>query len=310
MAIGCTAQRETFSRHNSNCLDRASKKKNLRSMSATRDTDTETRLITINSTHRSSVGDSTTDFSVDLIDASPELRDRVIGVSVETVGFLNVINNVRYPYNDLRFTLYPFPAAPISYTATVEPGQYTYIEYAAALQQAMRDAINDTTYGPPLVVYSIPPTAGQPAKVAIRYDSPAPETFIYIPYDRYSAPFIIGMTQDIELSDTTGELAFRPNLAGPLALLLHTRSMAGSRSSVNGDGSPSETLLTVPVRVPYGQPDNIHLSGDNRPLTIYSAGAHKNLANIDVSLRHLDNTPVDLGSGEMYVTFRVWLSHR
>jgi len=274
------------------------------------ETDMETRLVTINSTHRSSVADTTTDFSVDLIDAVPELRDRVLGVSVETVGYLNVINNVRHPFVHLYFSLTNTTNGTTQYKATVPEGQYTYIDYAAALQTAVRDAINDPIYGPPFSVLPLEESNGQPARLVLMYLLAEPGAYMTIPYDRQTAPFIIGMNEDIRLDNDIGPLDFRPNLSGPMALLLHTRSLAGSRSSVNGDGTPSEALLTVPVRVPYGRADNIHMAGDNRPLVVYSAGAHRNLANIDVALKHLDGSPVDLGTGEMYVTFRVWLSHR
>lgn len=270
----------------------------------------ETRLITINSSHKSSVAQLTTDFSVDLINAIPELRDRVMGASVETVGFMNLINNVRHPYNHLYFTLYTATSGNISLKATVPEGNYNWVEYAGVLETAMQLAIDDVLFGPALSVTAVPASLGAPAKIALFYDTPDPGAHIIIPYDRATAPYIIGMDQDILLNDVAGYLSFRPNLGGPMALLLHTRAMAGSRSSVNGDGSPSEALLTIPVRVPYGQADNIHLGGDNRPLALYSSGAHRNLANIDVTLKHLDGAVVDIGTGEMYVTFRVWLAQR
>lgn len=270
----------------------------------------ETRLITINSSHKSSMAQVTTDFSVDLINAIPELRDRVMGASVETVGFANFINNVRHPYNHLYFIFGSTLGGAVPLTATIPVGNYDWVEYAAALQTAMQAAIDDVTYGPAMTVTAIPAAAAAPAKIVLHYDSPDFGSYVLINYDRGSAPYIIGMDQDIQLDDAIGELAFRPNLGGPMALLLHTRAMAGSRSSVNGDGTPSEALLTIPVRVPYGQVDNIHLAGDNRPLALYSSGAHRNLANIDVTLKHLDGAVVDIGTGEMYVTFRVWLAQR
>ena len=263
----------------------------------------ETRLITINSSQRSiGGGETTTSFTVDLLGCTPEIRNNVVGVSVETVGFVNLIENVDERYNYLYVE-----RDGITYDVVIEPGQYDYVTLAATITQALNIQL-----GYPVDTFQAIPKGeegGQPALIELKFDEVQSITILGL---RDSLSHILGIPTgfNIELGDGLPNPIFRPNLYGPMAVLLQTRALAGSRNSVNGTGQPSPTLMTIPLRGTYGSVENMHMGGEDRPLVVYSKGADRNLNNIDVSLTHLDGSPVNLGeTGEMYVTFRVWIRH-
>lgn len=262
----------------------------------------ETRLITINSSHRSSPNDPTTNFSVDLNNATPEIRDRCVGVSVETVGFLNVMNNITPLYSRLLVT--HVDGGTTDYVITLTVGHYDFTEFALEVQTAVTAALG--LVGGEFTATAVPESAGDPAMISLAYTAAGS---ISITYDRLSAAYPLGIGETIQLTSGGGAQAYRPNLQGPMAVKLLTRSLCSSRASVDGDGSPAAVIMTIPIRTAFGQIENMHMGGEDRPLVTYGHGSSRDLTNIDVSLRHLDGSLVDLGTGEMYVTFRVWLDH-
>ena len=264
----------------------------------------ETRLITINSSHRSSPNDLTTNFSVDLNNATPEIRDRCVGVSVETVGFLNVMNNITPLYSRMLVTHFDGVATTTEHVVTLTVGHYDYTEFALEVQTAVTVALS--LAGGEFTTTAVPESGGDPAMISLAYTIGG---YINITYDRLSATYPLGIGESIQLTSAGGAQSFRPNLQGPMAVKLVTRALCSSRASVDGDGTPAAVIMTIPIQTAFGQIENMHMGGEERPLVTYGHGSSRDLTNIDVSLRHLDGSIVDLGTGEMYVTFRVWLDH-
>jgi hypothetical protein len=264
----------------------------------------ESRLITINSAHRTSNSNenNTTNFSVDLLNATPEIRDRVLGVSVETVGFVNHLDNVYASTETLYVT-----RDDVTYSVTLGVGLYNYVELADRVTEAVTNQLG-LTPGEYVATAHHEVDAG-PATISHSYTPIIPGSTLTFEYVRQSAAHPLGYSQTFTIGVGLDIPFFRPNLYGPMAVVLHTRALAGSRSSVDGLGAASATIMTIPIQVPYGRVVSMHMGGEERPSILYSEGADRNLTNIDVSLRHLDGSNVDIGTGEMYVTFRVWIRH-
>lgn len=262
----------------------------------------ETRLITINSTQRTSVSQSTTNFSVDLLNAVPEIRDRVVGVSVETVGFVNYLNNVTAATSRLLVE-YNDGVSTTTYIVTIPPGSYNYGELAYVIALEVNATLSLTNE---FTAIDLPENVGQPAVVELSYVGPG---YINLIYDRQSAAFPLGLTETIQLNTAGGPISHRPNLYGPLSVKLYTQALCGSRASVDGNGNPAPVIMTIPITSSYGEVQSMHMVGENRPTILYGHGSSRDLSNIDVSLRHLDGGVIDIGTGEMFVSFRVWLSH-
>jgi hypothetical protein len=237
----------------------------------------------------------------------PEIRDRVLGCSVESVGFVNMIDNITPATSRLLVTYYD-GATTQDYVITILPGHYSYTELAEELELAVYDQLFGGAGDVFFTATAVPAEGGQPALIALEFTEVG--SYIDIVYDRNTLAFPLGLGDaSTRLSTATGPVLNRPNLYGPIAVLLSTRALSGSRSSVNGNGEATPTLMSVPLSVPYGSIQTMHMGAETRPVVQYSHGAHRNLSNIDVSLRHLDGSLVDLGTAEMYVSFRVWLKH-
>lgn len=259
----------------------------------------ETRLVTIDSSQRTNPLAPTTDFEVALPSVS-SIRDDVVGCSVESISFPNLIGNV---YSSLNLLYVDYEGA--SYEIAIPRGAYNYVDLCTVLTEAL-----NTTLGlaPDTVeVVPIAPIAGQSAEIGFLYDGASP---INITAVKHTLSYVIGipMGSVIQLGFGLPSPSFRPNLFGPLAVMLHT-SLSGSRASINGLGQSSRAVMTIPIAdTGYGQLVHQHSVGAERPLVVYSQGI--DLTNITVALKHLTGEPIDIGTAPMLVTFRVWLKHR
>lgn len=267
----------------------------------------ETRLLTITSDNADleDALQTTTNFTVDLGNNTSDLAGHIVGFSVESVGFTNLLPNIRPGWamtvirNGLRWVV------------TI-PGNvfYSINKFAEQLQFAM-----DNTVGPGLVTVSVLENGnfdggdllqfqvndvGFPQEVSILSDGPL--------------AFAAGITQDLVLSDGSAQpylpVAVRTNLNGEQAVLLQTRQIVGQRPSLDGEGKSTMTIATIPITSAYGGLQNTYIGGADRPTVSYGPMTKFDLNGVDVSLRYLDGTPVFVDNTKMYVTFRIWLQSK
>lgn len=258
----------------------------------------ETRLITINSAQREPGElNTSTHFEISLNNAG-KTRDHIVGISVESVGFVNIIGNV----HDYCTVLY-IEQAGLSYEVQIPAGQYNYVELADIVTEGINSVL---MLGGAFQVVPIAPADGQPAMIQLVYDEAGdPITILAL---RESMSHVLGFTENINLGFGLVNPAFRPNLYGDMAVLLSTRTLA-SGHSIDGRGDPSSTVMTIPIKAQYGTVNHVHVGGEERPLVMFSTHG-RSINNIDVQLLHLDGkTTVDIGTSEMFVTFRLWLHH-
>lgn len=268
----------------------------------------ETRLLTITSDNADleDALQTTTNFKVDLGNNTNDLAAHIVGFSVESVGFTNLLPNIR---PDWSMTVI---RNGIRWVVTI-PGNvfYSIDKFAEQLQFEF-----DNTVGPGLVTISVLEDGnfdggallqfqvndvGFPQVVAILADGPL--------------AFAAGITQGtLVLSDGGAQpylpVAVRTNLNGEQAVLLQTRQIVGQRPSLDGEGQSTTTIATIPITSVYGGLQNTYIGGAERPTVFYGPMTKFDLNGVDVSLRYLDGTPAFVDNTKMYVTFRIWLQSK
>lgn len=265
----------------------------------------ETRLIQINSDHADPLDpqQSNTNFQVSLGNSTTELRTGVVGFSVESVSFVNLLPNVREGVN--TFTVV---RNGVEITMTIPGEQYYTIDRLAVEMQAAID-----------LTYGYPGELAVTVAVGANYDGGDMLSFqvldaavitMYIQSD--------GLGYQLGINDTLTVAGFfdpfpydavltRTNLMGEHAVQLHTKHLIGSRTGIDGTGHTMDSVCTIPVTVEYGMIQSLYLAGDQRPTTLHGPQTHSELSIIDVSLRYLDGSLCWLENTKMHCTFRAWI---
>jgi hypothetical protein len=262
----------------------------------------ETRLLTISSDNAvPGTGATATNFTVDLGNNTSDLAANIVGVSVESVGFTNLLPNVRpgwalgYQRNGIRQVI------------EIEGNKF-YSIYKLA--EKLHQGFDDTSPG--LVTVSVEEDVNSDGGPLLKFqveDVGAPEN-ISVFADGELA-FVVGIQEELVLADGGPQpylpVYTRTNLNGEQAVMLHTRQVTGSRSGIDGRGRSAPVMATIPITQPYGSIQTLHLIGDNLPTTVYGPMTRFDLNGVDISLRYLDGTPAFVDNTKMFVTFRLWL---
>jgi hypothetical protein len=269
-------------------------------------TNMETRLIQVNSEHATSHNSkqSRTNFQVALGNSAPELRSDIQGFSVESVSFTNLVPNVREGHN--TFTLI---RNGIRYPIYVPGDKYYSIErFAETLQNSI-----DFNFGGPPGELEVRVATGMNYDggdlLSLHCTSTVPVQIVLL---AEGLAYQMGVYEDTYLADSLSDYPyeahqFRTNLVGENALQLCTKMMVGSRTSLDGSGESTSSVVTIPLNVEYGALQTIHLGGDRIPTTVYGPQTRSDLNLVDISLRYLDGTIAHLSNTRMHCTFRVWL---
>jgi hypothetical protein len=272
----------------------------------------ETRLLHISSDDRVSGDDTTASFNVNLRNSIPELEQGLLhGVSVESVGFANVLPNVRATdLENKRSDPFKFVFNGTPYEFTI-PGNtfYNIFKFAEAFDAGLNAPFEP--FAPFLVtVQQTGDDGGLRLYIELNDDIDGPNyviTFLAGGNLAYAA----GVTEDITIegvfSISLPPFDLRTNLNGEPAIMLHTRELLGSRNSVEGKGRPTSAVSTIPITVPYGSLQSYHYGGDNGPIIHYGSQTIPGINNIDISFRYADGSVVDLQGTRTFVTFRLWM---
>jgi len=287
------------------------------------------------SSKEANVFESTTNFSVNVGDVDREMMDNVIGVSVQSISFPNLIDNVRAGYNT-RLLLQAGvqvgdEMTAISNTAviTIPAGHYTIQQLMLALNEGLSFRaplwIGEFTYRE-----AVAPFPGSSGRVVLRMDTvpninwmvttvvkPAADDILF----RSSLlPSTLGMAIDWSLQSTRqntinpgfplvagDELVFEnpPLLNANSTVFLHSRQLVQSQRTIDGDGFLISSLEPVLLTSCYGEVQTQYCNQIQRP-TISYLRAHS-IEEIKVVLRHDNGQVVDLHGGDLLVTFRIWL---
>jgi len=267
----------------------------------------ETRLVQINSWQARHLDpqETTTNFGIHLKNSVTEfVNGSIHGLSLETVGFMNLVPNVREGRNALDYVLNG-----VNETLFLPESFYTLEQFVVALNTEF-DVI--PTLPPGTLVASIVEGAAPGGKDALglAYTGVVPLTLVG---NHHDLPYNMGLYEDV-VWDGVGPYeptVLRTNLQGEHALSLHSDTIVGSRRSVNGFGDSSSAIATLPINVPYGTLQVTDFNaGQNRPTVSHGPMTVTQLSNVDLAIRYLDGELVDLDKTPIFVTVRAWFHNK
>lgn len=252
------------------------------------------RLLQLNSAHSSSIGlpgGSTTNFVCQLGNQSRVLQ-HAIGISVESVVFHNLLPNVRSTQNTL-----PYAVDGVVQPTNSIPGDtwYTLDTFAAALLNICGAAVTFS------VAVGVGTDGGD--RLVMTNVSPATITIFATPN---SLSYHIGFPfDDLVLAPYTS-VTTRVNLQGEMAVQVHSKTLVGSATAIDGDGGATNALVTIPLSAEYGMMQTHHINGDNMPQVFFTRDSRPELFEIETNLRYMDGALAFTDNGPMFITYRVW----
>jgi hypothetical protein len=273
----------------------------------------ETRLLTLTSdaSNIPSSIESNTNFSSDLQGATPDLRGKIVGVSVESVSFDNMLNNVRddaFRQNRLEIN-----RQNVQIPFSIPGGFYNIDNLVRALQDEF-----DNQSPSREVEVTVQSGAGLDGgdRIGFRVVVDGVRWRIQGDTDRrdLSLATTIGMPPNVVtvLSDGVVPVAqlplllFRTRLQGDSALQVWSKSLVGSRTGLNGKGDAIPSLVTIPLTTSFGAIQTLHLKSD-LPTLIFGPMDQQDINSIDISLRRLDGSLAEMNGGKMHITLRLFL---
>jgi len=264
----------------------------------------ETRLLQINSDQREDApGYTSATFGVDIGNVISDLSS-IVGISVESCGFTNVVPNLRSTAGNNRLQ---GKRNGVDFDIEIPGDTFYTIQTLADTLQFFFDS--DLPGGPGQFEFTVVPNIGADGgdRLSIQYVL-APEVDLTLFADRQLA-YIMGMKEDITIAGAGPHPAIllRTNLQGEAAIGLHSRELLGSRNSILGTGTSNACVATLPLTVPYGLVQTHKFSSDI-PFVRYGPYTSPNISNIDISFRYTDDdSVVPLDNTKTFVVFRLWL---
>jgi len=290
------------------------------------------RMINITS-KEANVFASTTNFAVNVGDVDREMMDNVVGVSVQSISFPNLIDNVRANYNT-RVVLQAGVQVGNELTAIsnttaldIPSGYYTIKELMIALNEALTNA--PLWSGEFRYQQATAPFPASHSRVILRMDA-VPDvnwmiTVVINPgenqvFQSALLPTTLGMRLNWSLANVAqntldpanplgagDELVFvdPPLLNANSTVFLHSRQLIQAQRTIDGDGFLISSLEPVLLTSCYGEVQTQYCNQVERPTISYRS--RTSIEEIKITLRHDNGQVVDLHGGDLLVTFRIWL---
>ena len=272
----------------------------------------DSRILTITSdaSNPYSSLESNSNFVVGLQGATPELRGKIVGVSVESVTLFNLLENVRADTPTQNRLQTSRNGAQI--VIDIPGGFYTINTLAATLQEVF----DFTTGGIREVQVTVSAGIGLDGGDRLAFKVVVGGVRWILFGDRnaeISLAYPIGIREDINIisdgvtpPEDLPTTLFRTNLAGETAVQLWSKLLVGSRTGLNGRGESTPALVTIPITVPYGSIQTLYTHTD-KPTLIYGPMTSQDINSVDVSIRRMDGTIPQLEGTKIVVTLRLFL---
>lgn len=278
----------------------------------------ETRLINLNSRNADLGGAqqaNRNNFELNLGNNTTDLSSRIVGFSVESVSFVNLLPNVRPGWT---FTVREQLFEVTDEIKLTIPGDVFYnIESLASALQTAWNEYQVVVYGPlpPVLTITVAVGAGPNGGDLLQFeqqDAYNPPGLVTTILGDGPLAYAMGIPVDglLILRGEPGPYEpnlVRTNLNGEHAVVLQTRQITGARTSLDGNGRSTAAIITVPITVPYGAVQTLHVGGTERPTTVYGPQTQFDLNRVDMALHYLDGGLAFLDNTDMSVSLRVWL---
>ena len=254
---------------------------------------------------------SVASITANLRNSATNVKNRVVGVSVETAGFTNFIRNVPPKLTRMQMTAFNSTIYPDGTVFNVEiaAGQYDIDTLILALRDAFTVAAAPNPFFMGVAKFEEP---GQPAHLGFILNASflgTADGYVSIKREGASLARIIGVNRGEELIVGQYEQTRRkPILTGEQCVYVYSNALAAHRTSLGGHEVSDAIIATIPVTVPYGFVQTIQFQCDaQRPTIVYGPQVPSDLSNIDISFRDADRNVIDLVQGEIFCNVRLWL---
>jgi hypothetical protein len=265
----------------------------------------DTRLLVLGTRH-DAILSSPADVECNLRNAATNIKSRVVGVSIETAGFTNFMRNVTPHINKMTFTTFGSDLYPdgTELVVEIEPNQYDIDSFAEALQDGF-----DTVY-PGIIEIVVNSPAGLPKTISYKLlpaFGASGQGYITILRHKNIAR-VMGVNRgEVFVINQVDPVTKYPLLYGNQCVYIHSKALAGSRTSLGGHEVSDSVIGTINVDVPFGYVCQTRFADAERPTVCYGMMTPSQIENVDLSFRNADRDIIDMPGGEIFVTARLWL---
>jgi hypothetical protein len=285
----------------------------------------DTRVCTFNSGQSQLVGGTTSDFELYLTNLPKEFTEHVVGISVESVGFTNLVSNI--PSHIGTLEIYFSDGVGGEETKTFVLGEDLPIDGAYvdswwdvySLADQMQLWADSSIYVAPgtvtfTVVSGVTPDGLE--RIAVEWTTAALGSLSISAYQGFSKQLgvdgfvmnVSGATNISVDSVNPGPYNLRTQLEGPQHLKVEAQELVSGKNSLNGDSSTGYTIINVPLNEVYGGVVNLYSNGDTRPTVKFTGITNSSLTTIGFRLAYPSGETVNLHGSPMYITTRMFIN--
>lgn len=280
-----------------------------------------TRLMRVSSKDRLGPESPTTDFATSFGNRG-SMTLKISGISVEHVSFPNFIQNVPPSYTAMTVIVTGHPNLGDATVDVVFPsGQYNVNDFVDALNAAF-DAAGLSAGGVAGIIFTVVnmQSEGITENIEMSFPGYGPGGTVMFSGEHRRLQRIIGIPPTdvngnalFQVDD--GNVLFRSNLGGESVVYLHSKKFTAGHEGIAGTANqalgsfPFTALTSIPVDVPFGFFVHQNNGADTtRPIIVWNNPADIDLSSdVDFSLRDHHGGVVDLGTGELQITLRLWV---
>ena len=259
----------------------------------------DTRFIEFSSRDDIDGGSPNSSFTINLFNTIPEIRERVIGLSLESLSVSNVHPNVS-PLKGIGNTIYLTVDGGSTQEISVPEGYYSVYTLTTQIQ-ALIDANIELSADNTSIEWIPLPTA----RFQFTSDSGLSVTEGPAAEDESTLYTSMGYLKN----ETSAGLApSLPDLTGLKSVQVHSKQISSiGTQSVDGDGTLSTLIHTIPVNVPWGATQAFK-SDTIQPQVYYG---HQNqdldMTTFDITLRDENGVQLVLGGSHVNGVFKAWV---
>ena len=254
---------------------------------------------------------SIADMRCSIANAGVGFRDKIVGFSVESASFTNFMRNVPPKLTKMKIQLWNSTVYDQGATLEVQvpPGHYDIDSFVAAMQAAFNEAASPNA---PFMAIARVQEPGQPTTIGYILNENFgndPTGHVTIEHQGPSLTRVIGINRQETLTINPLVLTTRkPLLGGVENVFVHSDAITGAKKSLGGHETPNSVIATIPVTVPYGFTQTIQFEANStRPTVVYDVSTPSSISTVDYSFRDADLSVIDLQSGEISLTVRLWI---
>jgi len=277
---------------------------------------------------------SNSEFTVDLGNSIIDVNTGVFGVSIESCGFKNAVQNVRateFEPNgpEVLIRVYNGAVLETQQVYYLPPGWWTAESVQVFLTQALAgnrapqpvwptpnvpivSLVNlnqdETTYDKRLR-FTVTGGGNRWVNLVGSRDGDANAmtlaNYLGWPID----PSIAGLQQlnvpdPVQWSTAFSVAPHLANFQGDSALFLHSSVLLHDQSSLDGEGLVNSVLIPIPITAPYLGIQTYTPEQYQRPTIVYNESV--SIRTVNLTLRDVKGRAVDIGTGELWVVLRFW----